>query len=564
VKFSISRQHAAKLLLFAFFLAALAVTPTAMWAAASEPVDLDKISEIRQEGFRNSQVMQILGELTDRIGPRVTGSPNMKKANEWTRDKLSEWGLSNPHLEGYDFGRGWSEEFTSVRMISPETTMLFAIPKAWAPSTNGAVRGNVIKVTIKSKEDLEKLRGKLSGAIVLLGDAKELKPHTEADSIRYNDQRLEEIAQYGIPAGRAGMGGPNREEMVRAYQLRREVTEFFAEEKVLAVIEPSMYDGGAVTMSGLDYKKNAPAAPPVLNMAVEHFGRISRLLERNVPVELEINVRTKFYDDDNNAYNTIAELPGMDKKLADEVVIIGGHLDSWHGGTGATDNATGTAAAMEAMRILKALDIKPRRTIRIALWSGEEQGLLGSKAYVEQHYAFRPEPADPKEKEVPSWMRSGKQPPLQFKPDYKKVAAYFNLDNGTGKLRGIYAQENAAAVPIFQAWIEPLKDLGFTTVTMRNTGGTDHQSFDGAGIPGFQFIQDPVEYFTRTHHSNMDTYERVQREDLMQQAVILATFAYNAAMRDQPLPRKALPNDSPNAAASIPANAPVKSAASAK
>lgn len=559
--FSATRRSAAKVLLLAFVLAALATIPTAMWAAANEPVDLEKLTEIRQEGFRNSQVMAILGELTDRIGPRVTGSPNMKKANEWTRDKLTEWGLANAHLESYDFGRGWAEQFTSVRMLAPDTTMLFAVPKAWTPGTNGAVRGGVMKVNIRSKEEMEKYRGKLDGKIVLLGEARELKPHTEPDAMRLSDQRLEEVAQYGIPGARAGMGGgPNREEMIRAYQLRREVTKFLAEEKVLAAIEPSMYDGGAVTMSGLDYKKNAAAAPAVLNMAAEHYGRIARLLDREVPVELEINVQTKFYDDDNNAYNTIAELPGTDKKLAEEVVIIGGHLDSWHGGTGATDNATGAAAAMEAIRILRALDVKPRRTIRVALWSGEEQGLLGSKAYVEQHYAFRPEPTDPKEKEIPSYMRTGKPQPLQFKPDYKKVAAYFNLDNGTGKLRGIYTQENAAVVPIFQSWIEPLKDLGCTTVTMRNTGGTDHQSFDGAGIPGFQFIQDPIEYSSRTHHSNMDTYERVQREDLMQQAVILATFAYNAAMREQPLPRKPLPSDTPNAAASIPASAPVKTA----
>jgi len=562
VKLFATRRLAAKLLLLALFIGTLAAVPMAMWAEANELVDLGSVTEIRHEGFHNSQVMQILGELTDRIGPRVTGSPNMKKANEWTRDKLAEWGLSNAHLEGYDFGRGWAEEFTSVRMISPDTAMLSAIPKAWSPSTNGAVRGKVVKVSIKTKADMEKYRGKLAGTIVLLGDPKELKPHTEPDSIRYDDQKLGQIAQYGIPAG---PGGPyNREEMIRNYLLRREVSQFLAEENVLAVVEPSMYDGGAITMSGLDYKKNAPAAAPTLNMGAEHFGRISRLLDRDVPVELEINVQTKFYDGDNKAYNTIAEIPGTDPKLADQVVLIGGHLDSWHGGTGATDNATGTAAAMEAVRILKALDIKPRRTIRIALWSGEEQGLLGSRAYVEQHYAFRPEPTDPKEKEIPAWMRTGKPGPLQFKPDYKKVAAYFNLDNGTGKLRGIYTQENAAVVPIFEAWIDPLKDLGCTTVTMRNTGGTDHQSFDGVGIPGFQFIQDPLEYFSRTHHSNMDTYERVQREDLMQQAVILATFAYDAAMRDQELPRKPLPNEKPNAAASIPASAPAKAIAAGK
>lgn len=547
VNVCLRRHILARLLVVAFFLTAVAAIPTAVFAATPEPVDLGVITQIRQEGFRNSQVMQILGELTDRIGPRVTGSPNMKKANDWTRDKLSEWGLANAHLEGYDFGRGWAEQFTLVRMTSPDTAMLFAIPKAWSPGTDGAVKAQVVKVKISNKDDFEKYRGKLTGVIVMAMEPTQLKPHTEPEASRYNDQRMQEIAQYNVPGGpRMGMGGAppmSREEMMKAMQFRRELGKFFEQEKVLAIIEPSMYDFGELTVSGNPYKVGETAKIPTLNMATEHYGRISRLLDRNVPVELELNVQTKFYDDDAKAYNTIAELPGSDKKLADEVVIIGGHLDSWHGGTGATDNATGVAAAMEAIRILKTLDLKPRRTIRVALWSGEEQGLLGSRAYVAEHLAFRPEPADPKEREVPAYMRTGKQEPLQLKPEHKKVAAYFNLDNGTGKLRGIYTQENAAVVPIFQGWIEPFKDLGCTTVTMRTTGGTDHLSFDGVGVPGFQFIQDPIEYSTRTHHSNMDVYERVQREDLMQQAVILASFAYNAAMRDEQLPRKPLPKD---------------------
>lgn len=538
----------------ALIVAAVISAPAVLRAAEPETVDLDVVTQIRQEGFRNSQAMQILGELTDRIGPRVTGSPNMKAANDWTREKLASWGLANAHLEAYDFGRGWAEEFTSVRMITPEKTMLFAIPRAWSPSTNGTVRGKVVRLNGKTKEDLAQYHGKLQGAIVLVGDYKELKPHTEPESVRLSNEKLAEVAQYTVPSARMGMGGPDRmQEMRRNYQRQKEVAKFLEDEKVGTVIELSNFDGGAITMHGGEYKKGASAGVPTINMAAEHYGRIYRLLERGVPVELEINLQTRFFDDDNKAYNTIAELPGTDKRLADEVVLIGGHLDSWHGGTGATDNATGTAAAMEAIRILKALDLKPRRTIRVALWSGEEQGLLGSRAYVEQHYASRPEPSDPKERELPSWMRTSKPGPLELKPEYKKIAAYFNLDNGTGKLRGIYTQENAAVVPIFQSWIEPFKDLGCTTVTMRNTGGTDHQPFDAVGIPGFQFIQDPVEYFSRTHHSNMDTYERVQADDLMQQAVILASFAYNAAMREQPLPRKPLPKETPNAAGAQPA-----------
>lgn len=536
---SVPRQFIARLLIITLV---LALIPASALAASSEAVDLEVIGQIRSEGYHNSQVMQLLGELTDRIGPRLTGSPNLKLANDWTRDKLAEWGLANAHLEGWDFGRGWTNEFTSVRMMAPETTMLFALPRAWSPGTSGAIRGKAIKVSIKSKEDFENYRGKLAGMIVLSGDPKEIKPHTDPEATRYTDQKLDEIAQFSIAARYGPQMG--REELIKTFQFRRELSKFYADEKVLAVIEPSSYDLGLVTMSGVEYKKDANNPYPVLNMVIEHYGRISRLLERNVPVELELNVQNKFFDGDNKAYNTIAELQGTDKKLADEVIMIGGHLDSWHGGTGATDNATGVVAAMEAIRILKTLDIKPRRTIRIALWSGEEQGLLGSRAYVAEHLASRPESTDPKEKDLPSYLRQSNPGPLTLKSEYKKVVAYFNIDNGGGKLRGIYTQENSAVAPIFASWVEPLKDLGCSTITQRNTGSTDHVSFDAVGVPGFQFIQDPLDYMSRTHHSNMDVYERVQRDDLIQQAVVLASFAYDAAMRDQPLPRKALPKES--------------------
>jgi carboxypeptidase Q len=348
VNLSVPRQFIVRLLILTLV---FVLVPASTWAANNETVDLDVIGQIRSEGYHNSQVMQLLSELTDRIGPRLTGSPSMKLANDWTRDKLAEWGLVNAHLESYDFGRGWANEFTSVRMMTPETTMLFALPRAWSPGTNGAVRGKAIKVSIKSKEDIEKYRGKLAGMIVLSGDPREVKPHTDPDAIRYTDQKLEEIAQFSMPSRYGPAMG--REEMVKMFQLRREISKFYADEKVLAVIEPSNYDLGLVTMSGLEYKKDGNNPYPVLNMVVENYGRVSRLLERNVPVELEVNVQNKFFDDDNKAYNTIAEFPGTDKKLAEEVIMIGGHLDSWHGGTGATDNATGVVAAMEAVRILE-------------------------------------------------------------------------------------------------------------------------------------------------------------------------------------------------------------------
>ncbi|MFB3917584.1 MAG: M20/M25/M40 family metallo-hydrolase [Terriglobales bacterium] len=513
------------------------IFPAVLAAQNPEPVDLEMVTRIRQEGFRNSKVMETVRELTDRFGARLTGSPNLKRANEWARDQLAKWGLANAHLESYNFGRGWAEEFTSVRMVTPDVVMLNAIPKAWTPGTNGVVRGKAVKIRAENPEDLEPYRGKLAGKIVLLGEVRESNPETEPVFSRFTDQRLQEIYEYEMPPD-AFAGRYSPEEIAKRYRMVKVISEFMAQEKAAAVIQPSHFEGGALTSSGASaYKPEEPLGVPSLNMAVEHYGRISRLLDRNVDVELELDVRTHFYDNDPMAYNTIAEIPGTGSQR--EVVMAGAHLDSWHGGTGATDNAAGVAVAMEAVRILKALGVKPRRTIRIALWSGEEQGLRGSRAYVSEHLAVRPEPTDPRQKALPEYLRSSAGP-LQFKPEYNKVSAYFNLDNGTGKLRGIYAQENAAVRPIFEAWIAPFRDLGVTTVSLRNSSGSDHQSFNSVGVPGFQFIQDPADYFTRSHHTNLDTYERVQRADLMQASVLLASFLYHTAMREQMLPRQPL------------------------
>jgi carboxypeptidase Q len=290
---------------------------------------------------------------------------------------------------------------------------------------------------------------------------------------------------------------------------------------------------------GGTWKKGDPVGLPSVNMEPEHFGRVARLLDRSVPVEIELDVKARFIEEDLMQWNTIAEIPGTDKK--DEVVMLGAHLDSWQGGTGATDNGAGSVAVMEAMRILKAVGAKPRRTIRVALWSGEEQALYGSKAYVAQHFASRPEPS-PEDKDKPFYLRK-KTWPITPKPEHAKLSVYFNLDNGSGKIRGIYSEDNAAVVPIFEDWFEPFHDLGATVVTMNQTGGTDHQSFDDVGLPGFQFVQDQLEYETRTHHTNMDLYERLQKNDLMQASVILASFAYNAAMRDGMMPRKPMPRE---------------------
>ncbi len=519
------------------FLACLVVVLSIIPAArAQEKLDLETISRIRYVGFRESKVMELASGLMDSIGERLTGSPNMKRANEWTRDQLTAMGLSNAHLESWGpFGRGWSNQYVNARMTEPDVVPLIAYAKAWTPGTNGVVTGKCIRVTIEKKEDFDKYKGKLAGMIVIFGPDAEVKPIIEAPFKRYSDDDLAKTGEYEIPSERP----PFRiSEMMRRRQFTKDLNQFFADEKVLAVIDHSRGTAGGGTVfvqSGGSYKPGETTTVPQLTMASEHWSRIARLLQHKKEVTLELNVANTFYDDDPMQYDTIAEIPGSDRK--DEIVMLGAHLDSWHAGTGATDNGAGSVVMMEAVRILKALDLKPRRTIRIGLWSGEEQGLLGSQFYVQQHFGSRPPLDDPNMKDMPTLMRR-EAGPFTPKPEQAKVSAYFNVDNGTGKIRGLYLQENAAVAPIFEAWMRPFKDLGMTTLTMRNTGGTDHQSFDAAGIPGFQFIQDPIEYETRTHHSNMDVYDRLQPEDLKQISVIVASFVYEAAMRDQMLPRK--------------------------
>jgi carboxypeptidase Q len=509
----------------------------AIWAQArEEKVDLETISRIRDEGFRDSKVMELASGLMDSIGERLTGSPNMKKANEWTRDKLTEFGLTNAHLEAWGpFGRGWANQYVNARMTSPDIVPLLVYAEAWTPGTNGVVTGKCTRVTIEKKEDFDKYKGKLAGMIVMFGTDAEVKPINEAPFKRMTDDELSKEAEYEIPGDRP----PFRiSAMLRRQQFIKDLNQFFADEKVLAVVDHSRGTAGGGTVfvqSGGSYKTGETTTVPRLTMAVEHWTRIARLLQQKKDVTLELNVTNTFYDDDPMQYDTIAEIPGTDKK--DEVVMLGAHLDSWHAGTGATDNGAGTIVMMEAVRILKALDLKPRRTIRIGLWSGEEEGLLGSQGYVEKHFGSRPPMEDPAMKGMPTLMRR-EAGPFTPKPEQAKVSGYFNVDNGSGKIRGIYLQENAAVAPIFEAWMKPFKDLGMTTLSMRNTGGTDHLSFDAAGIPGFQFIQDPLEYETRTHHSNMDVYDRLQPDDLKQISVIVASFVYDAAMRDQMLPRK--------------------------
>jgi carboxypeptidase Q len=504
-------------------------------AWSQERIDLETITRIRYEGFHNSKVMDFASGLMDSIGERLTGSPNMKRANEWTRDQLTAMGLSNAHLEAWGpFGRGWANEYVNVRMTSPDVVTLLAYPKAWTPGTNGVIQGKCVRVVIDKKEDFEKYRGKLAGAIVILGADAEVKPVTDPLFKRYSDDDLTRIGGYDVSTEHNFTFA----DFLKRMQFIKDQNQFFAEEKVLAVIDHYRYASGGGTVfvqSGGSYKPGETTTVPQLVIAVEQWSRIARLLQQKKDVSLELNVQNTFYDDDPMQYDTIAEIPGTDKK--DEVVMLGAHLDSWHAGTGATDNGAGTIVMMEAVRILKALDLHPRRTIRIGLWSGEEEGLLGSQFYVEHHFGSRPPMDEPAMKGMPTLIRR-EAGDVTVKPDQAKVSAYFNVDNGTGKIRGVYLQDNAAVAPIFKAWMEPFKDLGMTTLTMRNTGGTDHLSFDAVGIPGFQFIQDPMDYETRTHHSNMDVYDRLQPDDLKQIAVIVASFVYDAAQRDQMLPRK--------------------------
>jgi hypothetical protein len=517
---------------------------------AKEDLDYTMYERIRDEGLAHSHVMEYASALADGIGPRLTASPNAKRANEWTRDQLTAMGCSNAHLEDWgEFGIGWQQLNTWVRMTSPDTAVFIAQAAPWSPSTNGAVNGPAIWVEIKDEKDFDKYKGKLGGKILLFGDMREVKPVEKALFTRQDDKDLAKIAEY--PLEKPTPLSEQVRDILKRRALMEKAAKFFVSEHALAVVLPSrdgrenggsggtIFDDGGLTRTS--YQRDHANPLPVVVMAIENYGRVYRLLKANVPVSIEMNIDVKFFGDHEHGFDTIAEIPGTDPKLKDEVVMVGGHLDSWASATGATDNGAGTVVAMEVMRILNALQVKPRRTIRIGLWTGEEQGLIGSKNYVKAHFGYVPLSTAPDQLEKPEWLRKASGPPV-IKPEQEKVSGYFNVDNGSGKIRGIYLQENAAIGPIFAQWIEPLKDLGVTTITMRNTGGTDHESFDEVGIPGFQFIQDWLDYGTRTHHSNMDTYERLQAPDLAQAATVEAIFVYNAAMRDQMLPRKPLPH----------------------
>jgi carboxypeptidase Q len=517
------------------------LSSTAVLAAPASS-DLATLGRIRDEGFRRSQVMEIVGYLTDSIGPRLTGSPQMKAANDWTLAKLEEWGLANPRLEPWEFGEGWTFSRAEVRMVSPVPAVLAALPKAWTPGTTGVATGQAMVLEIEKIEDLEPHKGQLAGKILFLSKAPEHEDPTEPVFTRYDAVKLDDLASYDIPVDRDGESW--REKARKRRDLWLKIADQLVAEGVVATVEVSSFEHGVVRVTGGSGQgtPNQPLGVPALVMAVEPYERVLRLIEREQEVELAIDVEATFHRESPTSWNTVAEIPGSDKNA--EVVMAGAHLDSWHAGTGATDNAAGSAVVLEAVRILKVLGVKPKRTIRVALWSGEEQGLLGSRAYVKEHFATRPEPTDEAELALPPRWRKPTWP-VQPKPEHARLAAYFNIDNGGGKVHGIYAQENLGAKMLFEEFIEPLADLGVTTVTMENTGSTDHVSFDSVGLPGFQFIQDARDYGTRTHHSHIDTYEHLDPQDLKQAAVVMASFLYQAAMLDGPFPRKPLPVEPP-------------------
>jgi len=517
---------------------------------AKENLDYNMYQQIRIEGLTHTHVMEYASALMDGIGPRLTGSPNLKRANEWTRDQLAAMGCSNAHLEDWgEFGMGWQQLNTWTRMASPDTAVFISQAAPWSPSSNGTISGPAVWMDVKKEEDLDKYKGKIAGKVVLLGEMREVKPVDKPLFERMDDKDLAKIVEYPLTP-EPGYFTP---ELMKRLELRQKISKFLAEEHALAVVLPSRdgrNSGGSggtifVDSSGglgwFSYQREHIQPVPVVIAAIENYGRVYRLLKANVPVTIEVNVDVKFTGDHEHGFDTVAEIPGTDPKLKDEVVMVGGHLDSWAAATGATDNGAGTVVAMEVMRILNVLQVKPRRTIRIGLWTGEEQGLFGSIGYVKQHFGFVPLSTAPDQVKLPEWLRKPAGP-LVLKPDQQKISGYFNVDNGSGKILGVYLQENIAEAPIFAQWIEPLKDLGVTAISVRNTEGTDHESFDAVGIPGFQFIQDKLDYSTRTHHSNMDTYERLLPGDLAQAATVEAIFVYNAAMRDQMLPRKPLPH----------------------
>ena len=522
-------------------------------AASTEALDLDAIARIRDEGINHSHIMEYSSGLFDGVGPRLTGSPEFARAEQWSLDQFRRMGAANVHPESWgEFGMGWQQIGTSVLMTEPSTATLLAQATPWSPSTAGEAAGEVIAVpALHSEKDFDAWKGKLAGKIVLYGDAPKIHPDPSNPLEHYDQAKLEHFRSYPLDGDQNDSHVlPDEpalwEKVFGDMAFLERVGHFFADEHAIAVLRPGgsggvIHDDTGSSLGWFVYRPEHKQAIPSAVIASEAFGRMHRLVSHGVPVSVRLNIATKFYGDHEPGSNVIAEIPGTDPALKDEVVMLGGHLDCWIAGTGATDDGAGAIIAMEAMRILRALNLQPRRTIRVALWGGEEQGIFGSSGYVSNHFGTRSYSTKPEEQVVPEFVRH-QTGPTTIKPEHAKFDAYFNTDNGGGKFLGIFVEGNAAVAAIFQQWAAPISDLGFTTVTLRNTGSTDHVSFDQVGLPGFQFIQDPRDYETRSAHTNMDTYERLSEADIKQAATIMAIFVYNTAQRDGMLPRKPLPH----------------------
>lgn len=543
----------------AFLLVLTMVLPGLVLARPATVVERTVIDRIRDEGMNRSQAMATMKYLSDVIGARLTNSPKQRLANKWTKEQLEKWGMKNATVDPWgEFGRGWElKRYTASVMAGDEFVAFRAYPKAWSPSTNGAITGDVVYVDATDEAGLEKYKGKLKGAIVWMTPAREVEPGFRPIASRVSDEELARLEAASVEDNlQQNRGRPAQAPAANAaaaQQFAQRKYRFYFEEGAAVLVEPSNgTDSGTIRVMGATpapqapnatpqpgpggfggmrvYSKGAAPTIPQLVAETEQYNRIYRLLRAGTPVKMTVDLQAEFYEDDLQGYNTIAEIPGTD--LADEVVMIGGHLDSWHSGNGSTDNGAGVTVAMEAMRILAASGLKPRRTIRVGLWTGEEQGLLGSRGYVAKNFGEL-EPPTPG---VPAAQRK-----VIKKPAYDKFSAYYNLDNGTGQIRGINMQGNENLRPIFREWFGPFNDIGASTVSVNSVGGTDHLAFDGIGLPGFQFIQDPIEYFGRTWHTTQDVADRTLEEDLKRSAVIMAAFAYNTAMMDRKLPRKPEP-----------------------
>jgi len=509
-----------------FFLFALA-QGFVIFLFAQTSYDASVINKIKAEEQKNSQVMDIAFQLTDVNGPRLTASPGFLKAAEWAKNTLASWGLTNARLEPWgDFGKGWEQEKCYVAMTKPYYAPLIAYARAWTQGTGKKMlTGDIVLINANDSATLvQQYTGKLKGKIVMLMMSDTLRPSFTADAERYADTSLYKMAK-AEPPNRQAANQPSRSNnnFAARQAFQRTLTNLYNTEKPALILTMSARgtDGTVFVQSGGSYMKDQPEAPASVGLSSDDYLRLQRLVKAGVPVNLEADVKTKFFTNDTKGYNVIAEIPGTDPQLKDQIVMLGGHLDSWHAGTGATDNAAGCSVMMETVRLIKTLGLQPKRTIRIVLWSGEEQGLFGSRNYVKTHFG------DPQT--------------MRLTPDQAKVSAYYNLDNGTGKIRGVYLQGNDKVRDLFQEWLTPFNDMGASTTTINNTGGTDHLSFDAVGIPGFQFIQDAIEYDTRTHHSNMDTYDHLVPEDLKQASTIVTAFVFNTAQRNEMIPRKPLP-----------------------